>query len=70
MVEKKVQSVNEIIKPLPWHVFRKSVRECWLTCARLSCDLVSQESGSGPDAAPEPAGEIQTPGTDDPLFPA
>lgn len=36
----------------------------------LSCDLVRQLAGPGPGAAPEPAGGIQTPGTDGPLSPA
>lgn len=36
----------------------------------LSCGLVRQLAGPSPGAAPEPAGGIQTPGTDDPLSPA
>lgn len=47
---------------------------CWLckcrfTCVSLSCDLVCQVSVPNPGAAPEPAGGIQTPGTDGPLSP-
>lgn len=38
-----------------------------LTCVGLFYDPVLHQADSSPGAAPEPAGGIQTPGTDDPL---
>lgn len=41
-----------------------------LTCVGLLCDPAFPRADSSPGAAPEPAGGIQTPGTDGPPSPA
>lgn len=41
-----------------------------LTCVGPSCDLLRHPADPSPGAAPEPAGGIRTPDTDDPPSPA
>lgn len=52
------------------HILAGLCCEGCLTCASLFCDLVRHLVDPSPGAAPEPAGGIQTLGTDDPLSPA